>query len=72
MSRAPVVPKLKPSQVTQLKSMGFTHVCIVADRGCVREPGSVEAAFRSGRDADRFAFTLNRTFGSGLYRGERL
>jgi hypothetical protein len=63
---------LTDKQVTALKSVGFGHVTIVATKTQVATIGSVVGAFKSSKDATRFATVLNRTYGPGLYKGTPL
>lgn len=70
MSEIPT--KLSELKVKQLKAMGFTHCVVVSSRCAVRSAGSVEAVFRSMRDAARFRAVLHNLFGSGIYEERKL
>lgn len=60
---------INPEFLKLMKSRGFTAVCFVNRDISVRVVGSVEAWFRSEKDAKRFASTLNGIYGRDSYKG---
>jgi len=63
---------LHPDRVKELKKMGFFYVTVVNRNISARPIGSVEAAFRTRNDSQRFTSALNAKYGPHSYATEAL
>lgn len=62
-------PDLDEATRRVMRKYDFNAVVFINRPVSVRSVGSVEAWFRSVKDAKRFATTLNRLYGNDAYKG---
>lgn len=67
-----IQPRLARDQLDALKSMGFTHIIVIAKDVSVVIPGAVESAFSRKSDAIEEMERLNLIYGDDSHEMQEL